>query len=421
MGRYLVQVDLARLEEIKRNLAVLRASSQVKPIEQVMDYLVIDVPPELAPKVEAIMGVVRVAPESWLSIKQVLIPIDEKIAEFQRLFLSNPITGPPSAFSYSAKVDAGIDRWATGESRKVLGADVAEKDGITGKNIKVAVIDTGATPCAQGHYLEPNSKSSVDGMPVPWDENGHGTWCASCISGNAFSTPFGLLKGMAPDCEVGVFKCLGYLVGAGTESSVMRAMMDAFQWKADILSMSLGSAYSDEPANVIPECRAIHMLTNAGVIIVVANGNDATEEKIERTVGVPACEPSALSVGAIDKNGNRASFSSCGPTQDGLIKPDLAAPGVFNTSSSTGLIALMQAGRDWVGTASISGTSMATPHVAGWCALVKQLYRKNGIDLTTAMIKNMMERYGKPKDNFYGWGIPTWDIAKKYLSEVLGR
>jgi subtilisin family serine protease len=196
---------------------------------------------------------------------------------------------------------------------------------------------------------------------------------------------------------------------------VLRAMMDAFEWGADVISMSLGSPYDTESPSTIPECRAIRLLTGAGIIVCVANGNDGDEV---RTVGVPACEPSALSVGAVDMRGELAYFSSRGPTQEDGIKPDVVGPGVNITSSSTGLIALMQAGRDFVGTASISGTSMACPFIAGFVVLVKQLYRSNGVELTTSMFKDMMSKYGRKKDNLYGWGMPHWDYAKSYLASI---
>jgi subtilisin family serine protease len=389
------------------------------------DYITIDIPQEVVPQVRSISGVIGVVPERKVGLAQTTnlkvrpIPIEAKMAEFARLFTSNPFTGPISAFKFAAEADAGIERWPTGESRKVVGADIAEAEGITGKDIKVAVIDTGAVPTFQGHYLDPDSKSSVEGMPLPWDENGHGTWCATCISGNPFQTPFGLLKGIAPDCQVRIFKCLGYLLGAGTDSSVMRAMMDAYEWGADIISASLGSPYTEEPPETIPNCRAVRMLTNAGVINVWANGNDGNAPN---TVGVPANEPSALSVGAIDKQGKVADFSSRGPTAQGLIKPDVVAPGVNTTSSSTGLIALMQAGRDWPGTASISGTSMACPHAAATVALGLEYAKKKGKSLTTEGIKTAMSlfgEYGASKRNDFGWGLITYPILRRFIDEKL--
>jgi len=430
------------MEQVKSSLGAIK----VGVVSQVLDYITIDVLEEVVPKIEAIPGVIDVRLETMVKTLGLIdtlnalrpstpweglplprfltqptrvepIPIEKKMPEFVRLFLSNPATGPAQAFKFAAS-DI-IDRWPTGESRKVIGADVAEAGGITGKGIKVAVIDTGGVPTLQGHYLDLESKSSVEGQPFPWDENGHGTWCASCISGSPFQTPFGLLKGVAPDCEVLLVKCLGYGLGAGTETSVMRAMMDAYQWGAGIISASLGSSYSKEPPEKIPECRAIRMLTNAGVINVWANGNDGPESN---TVGVPANEPSALSVGAIDRSGKIAQFSSRGPTATGLIKPDVVAPGVNTTSSSTGLIAAMTALRDFPGTATISGTSMATPHVAGLVALALQYAIKKGKRLTTDGIKEAMSLYGEyagAKNNDYGYGLITWQILKRYIDERL--
>jgi len=430
MARYLIQVDPVRTEQVKSNLGAIK----IGVISQVFDYLTVDVPPEVVSRIRAISGVIDVRPETKVKSLGLLdtlnalklnfpflaqpaepvepIPIERKIPEFVRLFLSHPVTGPAEAFRYAAS-DV-VDKWPTGESRKVVGADIAEAEGITGKGVKVAVIDTGVVFTTQGHYLDLESKSSVEGQPIPWDENGHGTWCASCISGSPFRTPFGLLKGIAPDCKVLVVKCLGYGLGAGTESSVMRALMDAYQWGADIISASLGSGHSEEPPENIPECRAIRMLTNAGVINVWANGNDGPKPY---TVGVPANEPSALSVGAIDHNGEIAGFSSRGPTATGLVKPDCVAPGVNVTSSSTGLIAFMRMFRDFPGTATISGTSMATPHCVGVVALALQYARSKGKRLTTDNIKEALELYGQPKNNDYGWGLITYSKLKRYIDQ----
>jgi len=406
MAKYLVRVEPDKTADVKTSLSEVN----IPVIRQVFDYLVIDIPEEAVPRVRAIPHVVEVRKEKAMEIKA--IPVEKKLAEFRRLFWSNPVTGPPSAFAFSARADAGIERWPTGESREVLEADIAEREGYTGKGIKVAVIDTGGAPCPQGSYTP--EKSSVEGQPIGFDENGHGLWCSSCINGGEYSTAFGVLKGVSPDTEVGVFKCLGYLAGGGTETSVMRALMDAYQWGASIISMSLGSSYSEESTENIPECRAIRMLSDAGVVVVVANGNDATEEKKARTVGVPACEPTALSVGAIDKTGARATFSSCGPTQEGVTKPDVSAPGVHTTSSTTGLIAFMQAGRDWPGTGSISGTSMSTPHVAGLMSIWAQYLKERDIKLTRSVIEDIITTYGKAKDNELGVGVPKYSWVKNW-------
>jgi len=437
MARFLIQVQPDKLAQVQEALIGLR----IRPVEKLLDYIVVDIPPELAGEIRALPYVVEVVPEEKVTllvltelinklrpcfpcegppVPRFLIekpkvqippepmPVEKKLERFLEL-AKNPLTLVQAHIFAIAETR---DRWLTGESRKLLGADLAEKEGVKGRGIKVAVIDTGGSPTMPGHYLSLSSRSAVEGQPVPWDENGHSTHVATTISGNAHRIPFGLLKGMGTDIEVGIFKALGYGIGAGTTTSVLRAMMDAFEWGASIINMSLGTTIGPTERHDIercPQCRACRMLTAQGIIIVVAAGNDG-----EGYASCPGISPDVITVGAIDRNGNIASFSSRKhPQYIELGKPEVVAPGVYITSSTTGLIALMQAGKDWIGTASISGTSMAAPHVAGWVALVKELYRRYNIELTTPMVKDMLRRYGKPWTPEYGWGVPHWNMAKK--------
>jgi len=431
--RYLIQVQPDKMSEVQKGLVRIG----ITPIRSTFDYWLVDIPQEVVPQVRAIPGVIDVVSERsvkalglvdflpampWegLPVPRSMIakiraelpvepiPVEKKLARFIDL-AKNPLT-LLQAFAFAAAET--IDRWPTGESRKLLEANVAEAEGVQGKSVKVAVIDTGAAPSLQGHYFSLNSKSSVEGQLIPWDENGHGLWCASCISGSPFQTPFGLLKGVAPDCEVEIFKCLGYGIGAGSNTSVLRAMMDAFEWGANIVSMSLGSTECEGGCDVCPNCRAVKMLTQQGILVVVANGNEG-----ENTQGCPACSPYAISVGAIDKYGKIADFSSRRGWKPG--KPDCVAPGVYTTSSSTGLIVLMQAGQDFPGTASISGTSMATPHVSGLLSLWTQWLQERGMKLSTEMAKDIMKRYGESWTPDYGYGVPKYEWVKRYYKEVL--
>ena len=411
--RYLVRFKPDYSKRVKAELERVG----ITPIEMVFDYYILEMPEELVPEVRRIEGVVEVRPEVEKRIMQYFpIPVEKKLARFLEL-ARNPLT-LPSAFAYALSADAGKVRWPTSESRKMLGADEAEAEGYTGHGIKVAVIDTGFDSTILQN-LGLTGRSSVEGQPLSWDENGHGTHCATTVAGGVFPTPWGELKGVAPDAELFISKCLGYGMGAGTETSVMRAMMDAFEVGCDIISMSLGSAYAKESHKTIPECRAIAALSKLGegkMIFCVANGNDGPDE---RTVGVPGNSPYALSVGAIDREGRIADFSSRGPTYDGIVKPDVVAPGVdiLSSTATASMIDVMQA-MDGPRLACISGTSMATPHVAGLVALIKQLYRDNGMELTTNMIKDILETYGEPKTNERGHGLLTWSMAKKYLEEL---
>jgi len=413
--KYLIRVAPEKREEISKALLALGVS----PGKEMFGYIPVFLPlgdnPVLG-KIREIPGVIEVTVDRKMTILQEVvsqalplrgpIPINRKLDKFI-YYARNPLL-IPEALAYSSQ-EAG-ERFPTSESRKMVGADVAESYGYQGKGVKVAVLDTGVDyGCPQSP--RPKGKSSVDGQPLAYDEVGHGVHCLTTIAGNSIPTPWGQIKGVAPEVEVEVFKVLGYGVGIGSSSSVLRGMMDAFEWGADIISMSLGSPYTEDPPEVVPECRAIEMLTKQGMICVLANGNDGPDP---HTVGVPANSPYAISVGAIDRNGNLASFSSHGPTFQKEIKPDVVAPGVYILSSTTGLIDAMQF-MDGPKLGAISGTSMACPHLSGLVALMIQLFREKGVKLTSEVFKEMVSLYGETKTNERGWGLPTWDMALRYL------
>lgn len=408
--RVLVQVDPAKIEQVRSALSV----AWISVISQAFNYITIDIPQELVPKIKAIPGVIAVIPEKRYEIKRIALPVEKKLVEFQRLFFSNPLTGPPLALAYSIKADTEKKRVPTSESRKMVGADVAEAEGITGKGIKVAVLDTGTDPtCSQGSYW--GGKSSMEGQPVQWDENGHGTHVETTISGKLFSSINGLLKGVAVDAEVVAFKCLGGLIGFGTTSAILAAFENAAKWGADIFSLSLGG--DDEDYTTSPYHAVISNLTKQGKICVIAAGNSGPDPN---TIGSPGSCPDALTVGAVSyPDGTLAEFSSLGPTLNGLIKPDCVAPGVdiLSSTATASMIAAMQF-MDGPRLACISGTSMATPHVAGLCALALQYARMKGKKLTTDHIKEALDLYGEyagAKNNSFGWGLITFQLLKNYI------
>jgi subtilisin family serine protease len=249
------------------------------------------------------------------------------------------------------------------------------------------------------------------------------TWCNTCIGGRPFKVLAGpargaLLKGGALGAEVRPFKVLGGGIGIGMSSWILRGLMDALAWGADIISMSLGGPEPDDYLSD-PECQSITALTKLGKICCIAAGNSGPDQM---TVGGPGNCPEALTVGAVDIHGNIASFSSRGPTKAGLIKPDVVAPGLDILSTSAGYIAAMQLGDGPPQLAAISGTSMATPHAAYVSALALEYARKKGKTLTTDHIKAAMSMYGdfaEAKSNNYGWGIITYQILRTYIDENL--
>ncbi|MBM7776080.1 subtilisin family serine protease [Actinokineospora baliensis] len=248
------------------------------------------------------------------------------------------------------RVTASLDR-----SVPQIGAPEAWKAGLTGKGVTVAVLDTGidAThPDLAGAVTQARNFSD---SPDTDDRVGHGTHVAATITGS------GRYQGVAPDSALLVGKVLGDH-GGGSESDVIAGMEWAATSGADVVNLSLGTSSpstGDDPASL-----AVNRLTaETGTLFVVAAGNTG------RQVGSPAAADAALTVGAVDRADALAPFSSRGPRAgDGAIKPDITAPGVAIVAAKA---AHGEIG-DPVGDrhVSLSGTSMATPHVAGAAALL---------------------------------------------------
>ncbi|MDG4804837.1 S8 family serine peptidase [Micromonospora sp. WMMD980] len=272
-----------------------------------------------------------------------------------------------------ARLDAagGVDRiWLDGRRRVTLdhsvpqiGAPAAWAAGWTGKGVKVAVLDTGVDlthPDLAGKVAESRNFSEEAN---PDDIVGHGTHVASIIAGSGAASG-GKYRGVAPDatllsgkvCEE--FGC--------TESAILAGMQwAAAEQHATVVNMSLSGWDTPE---VDPLEQAVESLTaQTGTLFVAAAGNDGADG----SVGSPASADAALAVGAVDRNDELADFSSRGPrVGDGAVKPDITAPGVDIVAARA---AHGQIG-DPVGDryVSLSGTSMATPHVVGAVALLAQ-------------------------------------------------
>jgi subtilisin family serine protease len=224
---------------------------------------------------------------------------------------------------------------------------------------------------------------------------------------------------MAPDADLLAVKVLGYVIGTGSTSQIIKGLEIASEWDADVISMSLGGPSETETAEEDPFYPVMeHLVNEEQRIVVVAAGNEGPEPN---TISSPGSMPQVLTVGAYDPiKGEIAEFSSRGPTNWGDIKPDVVAPGVNILSASVGLLDYaVEKVADRYGI--LSGTSMATPHVAGLAVLMRQahenLLRQT---LTVDEIKKMMAAWaieqGIEKNNDYGWGPITWDIYEWWLS-----
>ncbi|WP_293913868.1 S8 family serine peptidase [Deinococcus sp.] len=230
----------------------------------------------------------------------------------------------------------------------------------SGKNIKVAVIDTGIDLTHPDLSVLPgNTRSFVPDEPDVADLNGHGTHCAGVIAGR-FSPQGGFRYGVAPGCELIIAKVLNKF-GQGYDDQIL----DAIDWAADqgasVLSMSLGSPRSAGQPYSDPYERVAQVLLTQGIVLVAAAGNESERPAMIAPVGNPAACPSILAVAAVDGRDQPAYFS-CGDT-DGIGRIDLAAPGVGVYSA-------------WIGGEHkrLSGTSMAAPHVSGVAALYMEQF-----------------------------------------------
>lgn len=238
------------------------------------------------------------------------------------------------------------------------GAPQAWDLGFDGEGTTVAILDTGYDKDHPDLVGQVAGAKDFTGEGTD-DNQGHGTHVASTVSGSGAADASKV--GMAPEADLLIGKVLGY--GGGQSSWIIAGMEWAVDQKADVVNMSLGS---DVPTDCTdPMSLASEELSKQSkTLFVVAAGNAGARE----TVSAPGCAEGVLTVGAVNDQGEPAAFSSRGATLGGhRVKPDLAAPGVD--------IAGAQAGStDGNRYTQMSGTSMASPHVAGAAALVRQAH-----------------------------------------------
>lgn len=257
---------------------------------------------------------------------------------------------------------------------------VSGKECLTGKGIKIAIIDSGVDYTHQdlGGCFGQGCKvaggyDSFNNDNDPMDDHGHGTHVAATAAGK------GILKGVAPDATIYAYKVLNS-GGSGTWASVIDGIERSidpngdgdFSDRADVISMSLGgNGNPDDPVSA-----SVDNAVEAGVVAVISAGNSGPSE---RTIGSPGTARKAITIGATDKNDKIASFSSRGPVvwvveknkTNVLIKPDVVAPGVSICAAEWDSAWSNKKCLDDKHIA-ISGTSMAAPHVSGLVALIKQ-------------------------------------------------
>ena len=288
-----------------------------------------------------------------------------------------------------------------------FGAAAARSDtpGLDGRGVGLCVVDTGVDPAHE--QVAPRTVTFADfvnGRTTPYDDHGHGTHVTGIAAGDGTgSAAAPAYVGVAPGADLYAAKVLDSS-GNGSDSQVISGI----QWCASqpgvrVITMSLGDTAGGDGTDA--SSQAVDAAVQAGKVVVVAAGNSGDAP---RTINYPGTARDAITVGAASDwsasesathdNGTwLAAFSSRGPTTDNRTKPDVAGPGVTVKSAQAG---------NPTGYVVKSGTSMATPYVAG--AVVLGLQAVPGA--TPAQVRSALESsavdVGDPgKDNEWGAGL----------------
>ncbi|WP_239168076.1 S8 family serine peptidase [Catellatospora coxensis] len=274
-------------------------------------------------------------------------------------------TGRPVLGGGVAKV------WLDGKVRATLadttaqiGAPEVWAAGNTGAGVAVAVLDSGVDqthPDLVGQIAQ--AQSFVPGEEVA-DRHGHGTHVASTIAGTGAASQ-GRERGVAPGVRLHIGKVLSD-AGEGQDSWVIAGMeWAARQQHAKVINMSLGGEPTD---GTDLKSRAVNELSaETGALFTIAAGNSGPDLE---TVGTPGAADAALTVAAVDSQDRVAFFSSGGPRRgDKALKPDISAPGVDVLAARS-----QQSDMGEGPYLTMSGTSMASPHVAGAAALLAAVH-----------------------------------------------
>ena len=308
-------------------------------------------------------------------------------------------------FPVQATMDAADRDFGTEAARQTFN--------VTGQGVEVCIVDTGVDPTHEQLDSKTSLGSSsiaffdaVNGATTAYDDQGHGTHVASIAVGDGTGGPqAATFGGVAPGASLSVAKVLN-AQGSGTASQVIAGI----DWCADrpnvrVISMSLGSSTPSDGQDAL-SLSVNRAVVEKGKVVVVAAGNSGDGPS---TVGSPGAAARAITVGAVAEWSAPSGapnhsdgvylpyFSSRGPTLDGRVKPDVAAPGVTITAAQAGTAS---------GYVTFSGTSMATPFVSGTVALGLEGHPSwTPDDVRSAIEGTAQDRGPSGKDNDWGAGL----------------
>lgn len=251
------------------------------------------------------------------------------------------------------------------------------KKHICGKGIVTAILDTGT-------MMHPDIKDRIVGWKdfvnekeQAYDDNGHGTHIAGIIAGTG-SCSNGIYAGIAPGSKIVSIKVLDFAGNGriGDVISGIRFIMDMREkWNIRIVNISMGTKRHEGRRDEEELMEWVERMWDIGMIVITASGNFGPDYG---SVTIPGSSKKVITVGACDAAYNKRRpnlnfYSGCGPTSECVVKPDICAPG--NRIYSCNFRYPLRSAKPYI---AKTGTSMATPVIAGATALLLEKYPKIG-------------------------------------------
>jgi subtilisin family serine protease len=298
------------------------------------------------------------------------------------------LKGHPSIQAIQEEQPVTLQRQIVDWGSLSVKADKLSSSSITGKGVKIAVLDTGIDKSHPDLRVVGGACFLANCINDFQDDNGHGTHVAGILA--ALNNGIGTV-GVVPDASIYAVKVLDHK-GFGTTTTVMEGVQWAIDNGIDIVNLSLSTDKEDLAMKVMMD-----KAYQQGVLIVAAAGNNGTVDGQNDSVEYPARYDSVIGVSSVNKNLVRIPESATGPTVE-IAAPGFQIYSTFPTSIDNDGI---KDGYGWM-----SGTSMATPFVSGILATYKQQFpTKTHMELRNMLQESALD-IGEPgRDTWYGYGL----------------